>query len=468
MKAFFNKINLFNCKTLPRKVFTFYFITTIIGAILLMLPISRISTQEPFSFINALFTVSSAFSNTGLTLYNTGTYFTLFGQIIILLLIQIGGLGLMTLKVMIFLFLGKKIGFKDSISATNERGDGKDNTTLDIIKTAVIGILSIELLATILFSLRYYFAYFDNPIFNQNIFNVIYQGLFAAVSATNNAGIDILGGNSLEMFSKDYFIQTVTVLCLIIGGLGFPLFYDLKNYITCKKNKTKFHLSYFSKFIIRIYFSISIISIIALLLTELSSGTLLYDESIPLLQRISHIVFTSFSARSAGYYTINVNEFAEGSKIILSLLMWIGSAPASTGGGVRITTFFICILAIISYSKNKKEVTFLKRRIPEDTVTRSLVILFLSQILILVSSIIIVSSLDNVTFLEAYFETCSAFGVAGLSLGITSSLNTICKLLIILLMFTGQLGISNALLMWSSDRKSTQKTILPEQDILIN
>lgn len=468
MKNFLDKINLFNCKTLPRKVFTFYFFALLIGSTLLMLPISRISSQTPLSFIDAIFTASSAFSNTGLTLFNTGNYFSTFGEIILLILIQAGGLGLMTLKTLLFLVLGKKIGLKDRLFVTNERGDGGHGSTINLIKTALVCIFSIELLAFVLFSLRYYFTYFNNPIFDRNILKVLYQGLFASVSAVNNAGIDILGGNSLEMFADDYFIQIVTMFCFVMGGLGFPFFYDVKTFIDCKKEKKRFHLSYFSKFILRVYFSIALIGALAILTIELTNGTLLYDSNLPLTQRIFYIIFNSFSARNAGYYTIDINKFTEGSRIVLALLMWIGSAPASTGGGIRVTTFFICILAIISYSKNKKEVTFLDRRIPDDTVTKSLIVAFISQILILGSSTIIVSNLNNVNFLQAFFESCSAFGVSGLSLGITSSLNTLCKFIIVFLMFSGQLGVSNIILMWSSHKKCEDKATLPEQDILIN
>ena len=156
MKEFIDKINLFNCKTLPRKVFTFYFIALMIGTLLLMLPISRAAGQEQITFINALFTASSAFSDTGLTVLNTGKYFSLFGQTIILLLIQIGGIGLMTLKVLLFLFLGKKIGLNERIFATNERGTGKLGGTIDLIKTSLILIFSIESIAAILFFIRFF------------------------------------------------------------------------------------------------------------------------------------------------------------------------------------------------------------------------------------------------------------------------------------------------------------------------
>ena len=468
MKTFFNKINLFNCKTLPRKVFTFYFSTLIIGTILLMLPFSRIEGSESISFINALFTASSAFSDTGLTVLNTGIYFSTFGQIIILLLIQIGGIGLMALKVLLFLFLGKKIGLKERVFASNERGTGKLGGTVDLLKTSLICIFSIELIATILFSLRYYFAYFDNPIFNHNILKVIFHGLFAAVSSTNNAGFDILGGNSVEIFANDYYIQITTIMCFVLGGLGFPFFYDLKNYFVCKKNKIKFNLSYFSKFILKVYFSIAIIAIGLVFLIELTSGTLLYNSKIPLTQRIFYVIFNTFSTRNAGYATVDMNAFAEGTKIIFSLLMWIGAAPASTGGGIRITTFFICVLALVAYSKNKKEASFLGRKIPDDTVSKSLLVVFISQFLVFLATIIIVTCTKNISFLQAYFESCSAFGTTGLTLGITSNLTSISKIAIIFLMFAGQIGVSNIILMWSNKKIYNDKSTLPEEDILIN
>ena len=468
MKTFFNKINLFNCKTLPRKIFTFYFCTLILGTILLMLPFSRVEGSEPISFINAIFTASSAFSDTGLTVLNTGAYFSIFGQIIILLLIQIGGIGLMALKVLLFLFLGKKIGLKERIFASNERGNGRLGGTIDLLKTSLICIFSIELIATILFSLRYYFVYFNNPIFDHNILKVIFHALFAAVSSTNNALFDILVGNSIDIFANDYYIQTITIIFFVLGGLGFPFFYDLKNYFICKKNKTKFNLSYFSKFILRVYFSISFLAIGLVFSIELASGTLLYNNEIPITQRIFYVVFNTFSTRNAGYATIDINQFAEGTKIIFSILMWIGAAPASTGGGIRITTFFICILTLIDYSKNKKEATFLGRKIPEDTVSKSLLVVFISQFLVFLSAIIIVTSTKNISFLQAYFESCSAFGTTGLTLGITTNLTSISKIAIIFLMFIGQLGVSSAILMWSSKKMYSDKSTLPEEDILIN
>jgi len=468
MKEFINKINLFNCKTLPRKIFTFYFTAILLGTLLLMLPISRRPGTDPISFVNAIFTASSAFSDTGLTVLNTGIYFSTFGQIIILLLIQIGGIGLMALKVLLFLFLGKKIGLKERMFATNERGNGKLGGTINLLKTALIVIFSVEIIAAILFSLRYYFAYFDNPIFDNNILNVIFQGIFASISSTNNAGFDILGGDSIVVFANDFYIQTLTIICFIIGGLGFPFIYDIKNFFICKKNKTKFHLSYFSKFVLRVYFSIAILAVTAVFAIELSSGTLLYDQNIPLTQRIFYVIFNTFSTRNAGYATINLNEFATGTKVIFAILMWIGAAPASTGGGIRITTFFICVLALISYSKNKKETAFLGRKIPEDTVTKSLLVVFISQILLFIASIIIVTDSPSINFLDAYFESASAFGTKGLTLGITPSLTTISKLAIIFLMFIGQIGVSSTILMWSNKKNYNTKSTLPEEDILIN
>ena len=468
MKEFINKINLFNCKTLPRKIFTFYFVAIMLGSLLLMLPISHLNSQ-PISFIDAIFTASSAFSDTGLIVKNTGEYFTIFGQIVIMLLIQIGGIGLIALKVLLFLFLGKKIGLKERIFATNERGDGKLGGSIDLLKTGLITIFSVELIATILFACRYYFVYFDHPTFDNNIINVLFKALFSAVSSTNNAGFDIFGQtNSIEMFSNDYFIQIVTMSCFIIGGLGFPLIYDIKNYFACKKSKTKFHLSYFTKFVLRVYFGIAIVGLAAVFAIELASGSILYDTSIPLLQRVFYVIFNTFSTRNAGYATIDLNNFATGTQVIFSILMWIGAAPASTGGGIRITTFFICILALSSYSKNKKQVSFIGRKIPDDTVVKSLLVVFISQTLIFIVATLIIICTPNVSFIQAYFEACSAFGTTGLTLGITPNLTALSKIFVILLMFIGQLGVSSTILIWANKKNYDEVQTLPEQDILIN
>ncbi len=469
MKEFLNKINLFNCKTLPRKIFTFYFVFLFLGTSLLLLPISQKNGVEQVSFIDALFTASSAFSDTGLTSVAIDQQFNVFGQIIIMLLIQIGGIGLMALKVMLFLFIGKKIGLKERMFASAERGTGKLGGTVDLFKSALIGIFATELIATIILSIKFYFSYYDTPSFNGNILTTIFQALFIAISSTNNAGFDILiGDDSMAIFANDYLVQTVIMICLIIGGLGFPFFYDIKNYITCKKQKTKFTMSFFTKFVLRIYFSISLISLLIVFIIELTSGTLLYNENISLTQRIFYVIFNTVATRSAGFCTIDLNSFTQGSQVIFALLMWIGAAPASTGGGIRITTFFICILALIAYGKNRKEAVFLGRKIPEETVTKSLLVTFISQILLFTVSIIVITSSTNITFLQAYFEAASAFGTTGLTLGITPHLNVLSKLSIILLMFIGQLGVSSTILMWTSKKNNEITTTYPEEDILIN
>lgn len=468
MKEILNKINIFNCKTLPRKIFTFYFIAIAIGTILLLLPISRSNSINNISLIDAIFTASSAFSDTGLIVLNTGKDFSIFGQVVIMLLIQIGGIGLMALKILLLMFIGKKIGLKEKLIATNERGSGKIGNTYEVIKTSLIVIFITELVATILFSLRYYFKYFDTPVFDGNVFNVIFQALFAAISSTNNAGFDILGGNSLEMFANDYYIQIVTMICFIIGGLGFPLFYDIKNLIKAKIKKEKYNISFFTKFVLRVYFGIALISLILVFIIELTSGTLLYDKNIPLIQRIFYVIFNTFSTRNAGYATTNISNFAPGTQVVYSILMWIGAAPSSTGGGIRITTFFICLLALYSFSKNRNNTVFLNKAIPENTVKKSLLVSFLSQSLLIIVAIIIISSSNNISLLEGYFEASSAFGTTGLTLGITTSLSTISKIAIIFLMFIGQLGVSSTILVWSNKKNNDSTLTYPQEDIIIN
>ena len=236
MKNFLKSIKIFDGKTLPRKIFFFYFLTILIGSSLLLLPISIKEGQSTLSIIDAIFTASSAFSDTGLIVKHTGEYFTIFGQVVILLLIQLGGIGIMAVKVLFFILIGKKIGFEERLFVSSERGTGKVGGTIHLMKNALIIILSSEFIAMILFSIRYFNNYFE--YFNNDIFQVIFTAAFSSISSINNAGFDILvNSNSLSIFANDYYIQILTIVCLVFGGLGFPVIYDIKNWNINIKNK---------------------------------------------------------------------------------------------------------------------------------------------------------------------------------------------------------------------------------------
>lgn len=453
----------------PQRLFRLYFLIVIVGALLLMLPFSR-RGNETLSFIDALFTSASAFSDTGLTIKTTATFFTFFGQLVILILIQFGGIGLMTLKVMIALLLGVKLSILDKTTLSAERGLNRLGGSMKFVITVIQFVFIFQFILAICFGLRFYFGYFNHPdyAFQGSMLTLVWHSIFHAVSAVNNAGFDITGAHSLLPYAKDYFVQIFVMMGLIFGGIGFPVFYDLKNYWLARKTKAPFRFSLFTKIALKMYVIIAVLGIVLVFSSELLTPSgLLYNELYTLPERIFYVIFHTFSTRNAGFSTIDLNQFSLSSKIILSIWMWIGASPASTGGGIRTTTLFLAILAIVRIIKREDQVTVSNKRVSLHTVDRALVVVFVSQILVFSAVVVLVTSLQpNTSFLSAFFEACSAFGTTGLSLGFTQYLDTAGKIALVLLMFIGQQGISTTLLMWNKKSPKVQPVLI-EEDVLI-
>lgn len=465
---------VFTGKKPPQKLFRFYFFMILLGALLLMLPISNKNHKWfDLSFIDAVFTAASAFSDTGLTINVTSEYFSFFGQLVILLLIQLGGIGLMAIKVLIMMLLHKKIGISERHLISSERGSGKVGGTMKVIVAALKTIFMIEFIAAILLGIRFYFGYFNDPSypFDGNFFTLIWHSIFHSISAVNNAGFDIIGSASLAPYAQDYFIQTIIMVCLILGGIGFPVFYDISEWVKARKKGEKHRFSTFTKFTIKIYFSVMIIGIGLVFGIELLKGGsegILYNSSYTTVQKIYYVVFHTVSTRNAGFATIDLNQFSSGSQFVFSTLMWIGASPASTAGGVRTTTFWLAILSIFSFAKGNSQVIINNRRVPSSTIAKSILVVFVAQILVVIATtLLLFIGEGNFTVIQAFFEVCSAFGTTGLTLGITAQLGFFGKIVIIILMIIGQVGVSGSLLMWNSNHEVTKKVILPEEDIII-
>ncbi len=454
----------------PQRIFRIYFAIVLLGAFLLMLPIS-IKENTSIRFIDALFTSASAFSDTGLSVKVTVDTFTFFGQLVLLILIQFGGIGLMTLKIMIALALGRKISIGDKAMLSAERGLGKLGGSMKYIITIIKMVFAFQLLLAILFGFRFYFSYFHNPnyAFYENFWKLIWHSIFHAVSAVNNAGFDIIGANSFTPFATDYFIQTLVMVGLIFGGIGFPVLYDVRNYFRSRKTKEPFKFSLFTKICFRMYFSVLIVGLALVFGFELlTSNGILYNQAYTLPQRIFYLVFHTVSTRNAGFATVDMNQFSIATRLVFAIMMWIGASPVSTAGGIRTTTFFLAILAIFRVIKREDHINVYNKRIPLSTMERSLVVIVVSQILILGAvMVMLVSMTHSASFMSVFFEACSAFGTTGLTMGITSNLGVVGKIAIILLMFIGQQGVTTTLLMWNDTKPSISQPQLVEEDILI-
>ncbi len=479
---------IFVGNTRPRQMFNLYFYTLILGTILLMTPWA--TTKGQWIFLQALFTTGSAFSDTGLTVKSTANDFTFFGQLIILVLIKFGGIGLITVKLAvlsIFQF-NRNPSLRERLLMQGERGSNKLGTTIDVLKVGIIVMTITEFLGAIVLFLYFYFvpnssiAYgtgASTHMYHEHVWLSLWGGIFHSVSAVNNAGFDIVGTNSLTPFQSDYFVQWIFVIEFVIGGIGFPVFYDLYHWFKSKTHGKKFRFSLFTKITATTYILLAIFGVGGVMFIEYfsrdvntTSGMTPIFKDLSTSDALMAAFFNTMSTRNAGFYTVDLNKFHVASQIIQSLMMWIGSSPASTAGGIRTTTLAIIILTVFSIARGKNNVSAFKRKIPDDTVRMSFVVAFLGGFLVFLSVMIIavenifMKQNSSITFIQILYDVSSAFGTTGLSLFDNSKLGAFSQLSLILLMFVGQLGVSTTVLAWS-DRKRKPTISRLEENVLI-
>lgn len=409
----------------------------LIGSILLVLPTS---TVKPISYIDALFTSVSSVCVTGLVTIDIGNTFTIFGKVIIAILIQVGGLSFASLAIFLLVLFGKT----PSLSGTRllkQALNLKSSKNLgSLVKTVAVATIIIE---TIGFGLT--FEAIKDYYPTKTALGI---SAFHAISAFNNAGIDIIGNfESLTGFRTNTLLNLTTCLLIITGGLGF---YSLRDIVVHKKwrkfsNHTKIVLSATGFLIIS--------GTLLILLTNIGSGISFMDA-----------FFQSVTARTAGFNTIDLNAISHAGLFIIMSLMFIGASPGSTGGGVKTTTAFAAVISISGFIRNREPSEF-KRRISKGSTLKAFSIILLAIMAILISCLLVLTiEGSRFTFLEVFFESISAFGTVGLSLGITTSLCDASKLVIMLLMFVGRLG---PLTLVSSRKMKHIDIKYIEEDILI-
>ena len=430
-----------------RAILISFVLLVLLGAFLLMLPISS-SCGEYTSFIDALFTASSAACVTGLVIKDTATYWSTFGQIIILLLIQIGGLGVITIAITTLMFTGKRIGImerstmQDAISAPQIGGIVK------LTRFIFMGTIFLEGVGAFLLSFVFVKDY--------GLIKGIGYGIFHSVSAYCNAGFDLIGINnsssSLMPYISNPIINIVIPALIIVGGLGFFTWRDIID--------AKFHfkpLRLQSKIILTTTLLLIILPFIYFFFVEFKSFTL--------GERVMASFFQSVTPRTAGFSTVNYGEMSEIGLIITILLMLVGGAPGSTAGGVKVTSLFVLFAFTISYLRQKDNVNCYRRRIEDKTIEYAIAVVFLYFFLLLMGAMI-VSSIEKISFLPALFECASAIGTVGLSMGITSSLGSVSLLILITFMWFGRLGILT-IAYAAVNTKSKVPSKLPSEKIII-
>ncbi len=395
----------------------------LLGSFLLMLPIASQSGQwTPFA--NALFTAVSSACVTGLIVYDTATTWTMFGQLVIIILIQIGGLGVVTTAVAAAIISGRKIGImqrstmQDSISAPQIGGIVR--LTWFIVRFS----LAIELVGALLLSFSFVREF--------GILKGLWYSVFHSVSAFCNAGFDLMGikapFSSLVSYNSNYGINIIIMALIIIGGLGFLTWNDI---ITHKINFKKYRLQ--SKVILT-----TSLLLIAIPATYFFFGEF-NDDGLSTGNRVLVSLFQAISPRTAGFNTVNLSDMTETGRAATIILMLIGGSPGSTAGGMKTTTFAVLIFSAIAVFRHREDATCFGRRIPSEAVRNASTLLIMYIVLFAISGLAI-SRIENLPLLSCLFETASAIGTVGLSLGITPSLGILSRLILIVLMFVGRVG----------------------------
>ena len=409
-------------KNPPLFVCLSFFALILLGAILLNLPIASADANS-IGFINALFTATSASCVTGLIVANTATQWTVFGKVVIITLIQIGGLGTMVFLSLIAMVLNRKIGI-------SERRIIKEQTSADtskgIVKLVIYIIkfsLTVELVGAILLATKFI------PDFGLE--KGILFSIFHSISAFCNAGFDLIG-NSLVDYVDDITVNLVIALLITIGGLGFTVFIDIY-----RKKKFR-NLTLHSKVVISISAILVLLGTLAFFLIEHKSASM---ENLSLKGKILSSFFMSVSARTAGFNSIDIGKIQEGSVIVTIILMFIGASPASTGGGIKTTTFGILMFSTISVLRGNDETEIFHKTISRDALLKSLCIFSLGSAIVVFASLwITIIESGKFLYLDILYEIVSAFGTVGVTRGITPNLSSMSKLILIILMYLGRVG----------------------------
>ncbi|GGA47683.1 TrkH family potassium uptake protein [Paenibacillus physcomitrellae] len=427
-----------------------FLIMIVVGSLLLMLPIS-LKPGKSISFLNALFEATSAVCVTGLVVTDTGTTFTVFGQTVLLLLIQVGGLGFMTFGILVAMLLGKKISLSNRLMAQSAMNQFNLSGIVKLVKLVLVMTLVIEgagaLLLTITWAREMPLGW------------AIYYGIFHSISSFNNAGFDIMGDYaSMTAYVGSWPVNLVLSFLYILGGLGFTVILEVVQKIG------KWRWSLHTRIVMGATLLLNLVASVLFFLLERHNPLTL--GSLPLGDQILASYFQGTVPRTAGFNTVDLTQLNSDSVLLMMGLMFIGGSSGSTAGGIKITTFFLLLLVVWTFIKQREDVTILRKRIPKDLVFRALAISMIGIGLVFTGSFLLEVTEKGLPLMNLAFEAVSAFGTVGLTLGVTPNLSEWGKIIIMLLMFVGRLGpLTIALALTHSKHDSKLK--YPEEKILI-
>lgn len=447
MKKTVNKLKL----TPLRTIILGYFVIICLGAFLLCLPIASRGGQWT-NYFDTLFTATSATCVTGLIVFDTYTYWSIFGQIVILIMIQVGGIGFMTLAISAMTLTKRKIGLRSRYTLQESVNAVQVGGIVRMTRFILIGTTFFEISGAVLLSFRFCPQY--------GFWKGVYFAVFHSVSAFCNAGFDLMGGSepfsSLTQYASDPLVNVVIVLLIIIGGLGFFVWSDIKT------NKFRFRrYKLHTKVVLVTTAALIILPFLFLLFTERYNPN--FSES-PHTYLLSAL-FQTVTTRTAGFNTADLTTISDAGILCMIFLMLIGGSPSSTAGGLKTTTLAMLIASLVSVLKKRKSITCFQRRINDNTLL-SIISIVALYVLLFFGCAMLICAFDSLSLKESMFETASAIGTVGLTLGVTPTLGTASHFILMALMFFGRVG-GLTLLLALHDQQSATPSKYPVENITI-
>ncbi len=447
-----------------QKIALSFLFVILVGAFLLMMPFSNKNGQF-LNPVDALFMATSATCVTGLGVVTVADQFNLFGQIVMMLLIQVGGLGLMTFMAIFVLLLKNRLSINEKIAMkemlNQDRVVNMKNFLLDILRYT----LFFEAIGAILVSIRMIPRY--------GIADGIFKSVFLAISAFCNAGFDTLGSISLQEYVHDPLICLTVMSLIVLGGLGFAVWFDIRDKVRqvlqgkLKWRKLRHSLSFHTKIVLSVTAFLILVPGLLIMALEYNNPSTMQDFNI--FEKLMSAMFESIALRTAGFTSINYAGLEPATSLLMMIVMFIGGSPGGTAGGIKTTTMAVLVVYLISSLRGKEHTVILRRNIRENVVIHAVGVFFINLV-VLITGIFLLNITEQQTFLSLCFESVSALATVGSSLGITSSLTVWGRLIIIFLMYVGRIGISTfviSLIRFRPNRSSANKVSYPNGNIIV-
>ncbi|MEN2766623.1 TrkH family potassium uptake protein [Ornithinibacillus xuwenensis] len=437
-KSFFRWLN--NLSPV-RIILFFYLIAAIFSTALLCLPIAYQDGVD-VAFIDIVFTAISALSVTGLSTITIADTLSTPGIFILALILQFGAVGVMAIGTFIWLLLGRKIGLKERRLIMTDQNQTSFEGMVRLIKQILLVLLTVETMAFLILG-TYFLNYYHTAS------EAYLHGFFSTISAVTNGGFDITG-QSLIPYKDDYFVQFINMLLIIFGAIGFPVLIEVKNFLFARyDSRMSVHFSLFTKLTTLTFLILIVTGSIIIYLLDMNH----FFANKSWHENIFYSLFQSVTTRSGGLSTMDVSQLTEQNHLFMSFLMFIGASPSSAGGGIRTTTFALVIIFIITYARGGNSIRIFRREVHEEDLMKAVTVTFMAMLLVFIS-VLLIMIVEPFSITQIMFEVTSAFGTVGLSLGISGELSTFTKIILMILMFIGRVGIITFLFMFKKTRKT--------------